>query len=187
MNKKIIMTTKLFPYCDEGCPVMDPGFIDNGPLSINFAMISNLPAPITPTLVVNIGAASTFSTFNFFLGRERLDVWSSTGGVNVCPFPDVSVCSALTMFREVVKRVVDPETLAQYLEVSTAYAVWLPQSQIMADLCGDPLAYENFKGACSVQSFCSMAITVIPSDCMKIQFTLRPLNVILAIAYLGNT
>merc|ERR1719387_2486237 len=109
--------------------------IDNGPISTNLAFLSGLPAATRPALLNVQGPSSAFGMYSHHMGKDRLDVWSG-GGVNTCPFPDVSYCSTLTSLRELAKRIVPLAVLQQYTELSNSYAIWLPQNQIMAAMCG---------------------------------------------------
>merc|ERR1719156_524529 len=103
-----------------------------------------------------------------------MDIWTGGTGGNICPFSDVSFCSTLSDLRELTKRMASPEVLHNYLEMSGAYAIWLPQNQIMAAFCGDPIAYDEFQNICIATSYCQMNIVAVPNPKMHISYTLEP-------------
>jgi len=166
--------------------MIDSGLIDNGPVVPGISFISEMQTCEIPTHMHVASSTSGFGLFNFYMGQDKLDVWSGAG-LNLCPFRDVSYCGAVTQLRELVKRMVPEDVLQKYTELSTAYAVWLPQNQILVSFCGDPIAFDNFKGMCRAKSYCFMATTVIPSLKMRISFTVQIISVIFSVLYLAPT
>lgn len=172
--------------CEAGCPLLDTGIIDNGPVATNAAYLSSMPECNMPSQIHVSSTASAFGLFNFYMGKGNLDIWAG-GGNNLCPFADVSVCGVLTSFREAAKKLVSRETLAKYTELATAYAIWLPQNQFLASHCGDPIVFDTFKGMCEAKSYCHLTTTVLPSLKLQIRFTTTILSVVFSVLYLAPT
>lgn len=175
-----------WPLCDAGCPTADIGLIDNGPMTTAVAYASWLKGCNTLSHVHIASTASAFGLFNFYLGKGSLDVWTGAGG-NACPFMDVSYCTALTDLRELVKKLVPPRILSKYMELSTAYAIWLPQNQFLAAFCGDPIAYDHFMGTCKAKSYCYMVSSILPNQRLLIYYTLQPLVILFSVLFLAPT
>lgn len=195
MVKRLLNTGKLilssssssgFPFCEGGCPITDPGLLDNGPVAPVASFVSWMRSCAIPSHIHVASTASAFSLFNYYLGRGSVDMWSGAGN-NMCPFPDVSYCSTLTDLRELTKRMVSDEVLHKYTELGTSYATWLPQNQFLSPFCGDPIAFDNFKASCEAKSYCYMIASLIPNSRLLISYTVQVINLLFSVLYLAPT
>merc|ERR1719456_1140802 len=102
LKKHVLKDNSQAPFCSTGCPVMDAGLIDNGPLTPVYAAISKTKET-RPSFVQMVGPASNFGLINFQFGKGPLDIWSGGGfGGNLCPFDRLQFCTILTTLRKLV-------------------------------------------------------------------------------------
>lgn len=188
MKQHILDNEPTAPYCLAGCPVMDAGMIDNGPLTPSLAYLSKLPKNIRPTLVFQNGPSVSFGLYNFQLGKGPLDVWTGGGmGGNMCPFTQMQWCSVITALRKIAVQDMSGDLLTQYRGITNAYAVWVPEAQLMTAFCGDPMTYDTFKAKCQASSVCNLLVTMLPSKRSDIEFTIEPSVLYLTVVYIAST
>jgi len=188
-SKHVILREMQAPMCsDGGCSVGDAGMIDSGPLTPSLAYSSYLPRQFQITMAYITGPAATFSMFNYQIGMGPFDIWSAGGaGVNSCPFLTPQYCSILTTLRKLMVQNMDKDTTKTYIELGNAFGVHLPENQIIAPFCGDPISYDEFHAQCKAQGFCSLAVNAVPSKKELISFTAVPSLLLLAVVYLSST
>lgn len=134
------------------------------------------------------GPASTFSMFNYQLGKGPYDIWSGGGaGINLCPFELPQLCGLITTLRKIVVSNFDQETAKTYIDLSSAFGMYLAENQVISPFCGDPLAYDEFHAQCKASSFCSLEASVVPSKKELISFTAEPMLIVIAVVYLSST
>jgi hypothetical protein len=74
-----------------------------------------------------------------------------------------------------------------YEQISNAFIIWKPESQVIYPYCGDPLLFDNFKGQCKTSGFCHEFFTAIPNKLQDIGMSVEPWVLQLSMALLSNT
>lgn len=176
-------------YCASSvCPVMDAGLIDNGPLTPLVQYISFSAASTRSTLIDLTGPANGFSLLQFQFGKAPFDLVSGGGtGVNACPFEQLQVCTMLSGVRRLLVQNLPKDLSSIYQDIGSAYLPSIPENQILAPYCGDPMAFDLMAGECEAQSRCRLLVEGIPGKKMRVQFTVEPLVFLLSYTYLGST
>lgn len=190
MVKKLMYTHSVVslhpPDCKEGCPAMDGGFSDNGPISPALAYASALPPTDQPRSFTISGASQQFITLKYLMGRGPLGM-TSMMSVNVCPFTQTSICTMLGNIRELILSVTPVDTANQYYEIAQVFSVYKPEAQVLATFCGDPLLLDNFMGECTAKGVCSMYLVAVPSNYANIAFSVSSYVFVLTQVFLAAT
>jgi len=176
-HQVMIMNADMNPSCTKGCPVMDGGFSDNGPITPTLSAGANMAVDKRPVWMLSVGAGSTASTVEYLMGQGPMKVWSM-GGNSVCPFEEGGMCTSLdTMRKDFVGMVPG--------RVTNAFEVMRPQVQLLTAYCADPLAYDMFKASCQTDGVCSMMLTVIPSALNNVQLTAEVYSLVFVVVWLA--
>jgi hypothetical protein len=188
MLRKHMVPKVTYPskYCAKGCPVLDAGAVDNGPLSVALSHGSMLPVNLKPRMMFMNGPVSGFAMFDFQFGRGPLNLYQGIV-FNLCPFTQAEFCKVLGQIKDIVRNNLSPENMQRWETVRNTFAVYLPQNQILSPYCGDPISFDSFKQRCKAHNFCSIVASVVPSTLMQIKFNPEPYLVLLAVTYVGAT
>jgi len=174
------------PACKGGCPIMDGGFTDNGPLTVVVAAGSKVPESTRPVWMLSVGAQATMSTVKYLMGTGTLKVWTFSG-VNVCPFTVAGICTILSKVRELAVQALPPLSQTSYYSLGNAYQVYRPEIKLLAPYCGDPLTYDLFEARCAAEGMCDMWTTIIPSSLNDVKFTADTYILVFVMAFLDRT
>merc|ERR1719478_1302364 len=129
MRRHMVPNSPGAPLCDSGCPVMDGGAIDAGGLVPNLAYATNVPRNIRPTFLMQNTPAASFDFFRFELGLGPLPLWTGGGGSNMCPFADVTWCTALSTMRQLAERFLTRDEAFDYAQLKASLGVYLPANK----------------------------------------------------------
>jgi len=182
-----VVSSRRIPYCERsGCPLMDGGFTDNGPVIPVLSRASEMVEHQRPRHVSQLGPANTMDTIKYLLGNGPLNIWTLSG-LNLCPFTQTNLCRIISTIRTLVVPVLPTEIEQSYIAISSNYGIWRPSVQAMYPYCGDPLLFDHFEGSCKSKSICDMWLTVVASGINKIAFLLANQLFVLTMLWLAPT
>jgi len=176
-HQVMTMNADMNPSCTKGCPVMDGGFSDNGPITPTLSAGANMAVHQRPVWMLSVGAGSTASTVEYLMGQGPMKVLSM-GGNSMCPFEEGGMCTSLDTLRKNFGGMVPGR-------VTNAFEVMRPQVQLLTAYCADPLAYDMFKASCQTDGVCSMMLTVIPSALNNVQLTAEVYSLVFVVVWLA--
>jgi len=186
VGQNSVLVTTLRPQCDAGCPLLDGGFTDNGPITPVLSATSRMPENIIPRHVSLLGPANTMESIKYLLGDGALGIWTGSG-MNLCPFTQVTICNMVTTVRELVVPMLPYDAFNQYNSIGSHYKVFRPDQQVMEPFCSDPLSFDHFHGMCTGDSFCHMGMTAVPGVSTDVMFTANPQLFLLSMIWLRPT
>jgi len=182
-----VVSSRRIPHCERsGCPVMDGGFTDNGPVIPVLSRAAEMPEQHRPRQVSQLGPANTMDTIKYLLGQGPLNIWTLSG-LNLCPFTQSNLCRIMTTIRQLTVPVLPSLIEQSYVAISSNYGIWRPYVQAMYPYCGDPLLFDQFEGSCKTDSVCDMWLTVVASNINSIAFLLANHLFVLTMLWLAPT
>jgi len=181
-----VLVTTSHDNCQNGCPLVDGGFTDNGPITPILSVASRMDEKSRPFHISLLGPSNTMESIKYLLGQGPLGVWTGAG-LNLCPFTQVTICTMIGSIRELVIPMLPYQQGEEYNSIATHYAVFRPEQQIMTAFCSDPLSFDHFRGQCQSDSFCHMAVTAVPAQGTDILFTVSNYHSMLSMVWLRPT
>jgi hypothetical protein len=186
-NRHTVVTNDWKATCNgRGCPLLDGGFTDNGPITPVLASASAADPSLMPRQLALLGPISTMFTVEYLMGIGSLNL-ESGAGVNFCPFTQVSVCKMITSTRELLVPMLDDDMRRDWNNIASHYQVYKPNAQALKPFCADPLIYDHFRGMCEGDSFCHMASNAVPSRFNEIRITINSFLFVLSMLWLAPT
>jgi len=170
MAKQTVVVGSACGKYKKQCPIMDGGFTDNGPITPSVAFSSHLPGVFRPVETAVAGPSSTFQLVDYLFGKAPVGLYT-LGGINLCPFAQVAICTMLTKIKEISVGMFTSEAAKEYYEIGAVYEFWKPEAQIFVPYCGDPLIFDEFKGSCLTDGVCHAFTTIIPGQTTRVEFT----------------
>jgi hypothetical protein len=171
--------------CPGGCPLLDGGFTDNGPLTPILSAALRLGLPLRPTWVVSVGAASTMSNIKYLMGTGPFDI-ANMGAINMCPV-EVQICEMMDKVKKLQVDTMSKQDTTEYYAIQNAFGVYRPEVKALSPYCGDPLNYDMFEKTCEADAVCDMWASVVPSRINDIAFTPDVYVVVFVMVYLHAT
>lgn len=181
-----ILSTSTAPQCESGCPLLDGGFTDNGPVTPVLARASRMQLALRPRNMALLGPSNTMDAIKYLMAQGPLSIWTGFG-LNLCPFTQVNLCDVITTLRELSVPMLDYDVAQQYHSIDNHYQVTRPDQQVMMAYCGDPLIFDHFKTQCDGNSACHMFLHVIPGILTDINFSINSHLFVLTMVWLRPT
>jgi hypothetical protein len=178
--------TKSVVTGDDGAILIDGGMTDNMPLTQNLAKSSRMPASTRPAEFLVSGPSNTMRNAQFLAGTMPMGLWTF-GGLNMCPFVQVSICTMIGTVRSLLLGIVSSEVYKEYKSIGSAFEVWRPNMQVYTPFCGDPLNFDHFSGQCYTDGMCHMFITILPNRMADILPTVETWVTALSQVFLSAT
>jgi len=190
MLKKLIgshtvLITRAAPQCESDCPLLDGGFTDNGPITPVLSAASKMENNLWPRQMSLLGPANTMESIKYLLGTGPLGL--TGGGLNLCPFTQVSICRLITEVRTLIVPLFDFDTRQTWRDIDLHYEVFRPDQQAIKAFCSDPLIYDHFVSTCKADGICHMALSALPGKATDIVFTIAQNNFVLSMVWLSPT
>jgi len=181
-----VLVTNLAPQCKAGCPLLDGGFTDNSPITPVLSAASEAPAFLHPRQISILAPANTMQAIKYLMGIGSLGIWTA-GGLNLCPFTQVSICKMITTMRELVVPSLPYEIGHQWRSISFMYQVHRPDQQVISPYCEDPLIFDHFAAMCLGDSICHMITNAVPGTATAIRFMPADFTFQLSMVWLAHT
>jgi hypothetical protein len=170
----------------DGAILIDGGMTDNMPLTQVLATSSRMPASLRAAEFLVSGPANTMRNAQYLAGMKPMGLWTF-GGMNMCPFTQVSICTMMGTVRSLLLGVVSSEVYSEYKSIGSAFEIWRPEMQVYTPFCGDPLNFDHFSGQCYTDGMCHMFITILPNQLAGILPTPENWNTLLSQVFLSAT
>jgi len=185
ISQHTVLITRQIQKCEGGCPILDGGFTDNGPITPVLAIASQTIENLLPRQLSLLGPSSTMGSIEYILGRGAMTI--SNAGINLCPFTQIGLCNMMTTMRKLVVPLLPMEVGESYRDIAARYSIFRPDQQSMKPSCSDPLIFDHFQSMCEGDGICHMYASSVPGILTAIRFSVAVHNFVLSMLWLAPT